>query len=117
VRLRRDQIHAAVTALVASGVKPSAIRSLADLVTPDHLKRILRRRLDSVGGAENTFNSGLGYALLQIAHEWVKVDPPVFNELKRLVGKMPEPVIGLTDKNKRALRQFDDHQSIRLGAR
>src|SRR6184192_4047719 len=47
VRLRRDQIHAAVTALVESGVKSSAIRSLADLVTPDHLKRILRRRLDS----------------------------------------------------------------------
>ena len=94
VRLRRDQIHAAVTALVESGIKPSAIRSLADLVTPDHLKRILRRRLDSVGGAENTFNLGLGYALLQIAHEWVKVDAQVFAELKRLVGKMPEPVMG-----------------------
>jgi integrase len=113
VRLRRDQIHAAVTALVESGVKPSAIGSLADLVTPDHLKRILRRRLDSVGGAENTFNLGLGFALLQIAHEWVKVDAQVFAELKRLVGKMPEPVTGLTDKNKRALRQFDDPAVLR----
>ena len=113
LRLRRDQIHAAVTALVESGIKPSAIRSIADLVTPDHLKRILRRRLDSVGGAENTFNLGLGYALLQIAHEWVKVDAQVFAELKRLVGKMPEPVMGLTDKNKRALRQFDDPAVLR----
>ena len=94
-------------------MKPSTIRSLADLVTPDHLKRILRRRLDSVGGAENTFNLGLGYALLQIAHEWVKVDAQVFAELKRLVGKMPEPVMGLTDKNKRALRQFDDPAVLR----
>jgi hypothetical protein len=33
LRLRRDQIHAAVTALVESGIKPSAIRSLADLVS------------------------------------------------------------------------------------
>jgi integrase len=113
VRLRGDQIHAAVTALVESGVKPSAIRSLADLVTPDHIKRILRRRLESVGGGENTFNVGLGYALLQIAHEWVKVDAQIFAELKRLVGKMPEPVIGLTDKNKRALRQFDDPAVLR----
>ena len=113
LRLRRDQIHAAVTALVESGIKPSAIRSIADLVTPDHLKRILRRRLDSVGGAENTFNLGLGYALLQIAHEWVKVDAQVFAELKRLVGKMPAPVMGLTDKNKRALRQFDDPAVLR----
>jgi integrase len=111
--LRRAQIHAAVTALVESGVKPSAIRSLADLVTPDHLKRILRRRLDSVGGAENTFNCGLGYALLQIAQEWVKVDAEVFAELKRLIGKMPQAAMGLTDKNKRALRQFDDPAVLR----
>ena len=94
LRLRRDQIHAAVTALVESGIKPSAIRSLADLVSPDHFKRILRRRLDSVSGAENTFNLALGKALIQIAHEWVKVDAQVFAELKRLVGKMPAPVIG-----------------------
>jgi hypothetical protein len=33
LRLRRDQIHAAVTALVESGIKPSAIRSRADLVS------------------------------------------------------------------------------------
>ena len=77
VRLRRDQIHAAVTALVESGIKPSAIRSIADLVSPDHLKCILRRRLDSVSGAENTFNLALGKALIQIAHEWVKVDAQV----------------------------------------
>ena len=74
LRLRRDQIHAAVTALVESGIKPSAIRSLADLVSPDNFKSILRRRLDSVGGEENTFNHNLGKALVQIAHEWVKVD-------------------------------------------
>ena len=74
LRLRRDQIHAAVTALVESGIKPSAIRSLADLVSPDHFKRILRRRLDSVSGEENTFNRDLGKALIQMAHEWVKVD-------------------------------------------
>ena len=50
---------------------------------------------------------------MQIAHEWVKVDAQVFAELKRLVGKMPEPVMGLTDKNKRALRQFDDPAVLR----
>jgi integrase len=113
LRLRRDQIHAAVTALVESGIKPSAIRSLADLVSPDHFKRILRRRLDSVSGAENTFNLALGQALIQIAHEWVKVDAQVFAELKRLIGKMPAPVITLRDKNKRALRQFDDPAILR----
>ena len=108
LQLRRDQIHAAVTALVESGIKSSAVRSLADLVSPDHVKRILHTRLESVGGAENTFNRALGHALIQIAHEWVTVDDQVLGELKRLLGKMPVPVMGLTDKNKRALRQFDD---------
>jgi integrase len=113
LRLRRDQIHAAVTALVEAGIKPSAIRSLADLVSPDHFKRILRRRLESVSGEENTFNLALGKALIQIASEWVKVDAQVFAELKRLVGKMPVPVSALTGKNKRALRQFDDPAVLR----
>jgi integrase len=113
VRLRRDQIHAAVTALVESGIKPSAIRSLADLVLPDHFKRILRKRLDGVAGEENSFNYLLGRALIQIAHEWVKVDAQVFAELKRLIGKMPRPVLALTPKNKRALAQFDDPAVLR----
>jgi hypothetical protein len=55
LRLRRDQIHAAVTALVESGTKPAVIRSLADLTSPDSLKSILRRRLESVDGQTNTF--------------------------------------------------------------
>jgi integrase len=113
LRLRRDQIHAAVTALVEAGIKPSAIRSLADLVSRDHFERILRRRLDSVSGEENIFNLALAKALIQIASEWVKVDAQVFAELKRLVGKMPAPVMALTDKNKRALRQFDDPDVLR----
>ena len=49
---------------------------------------------------------------MQIAREWVKVDDTVLKELKRLVGKMPMPASGLTDKNKRFLRQFDDPAAL-----
>jgi integrase len=113
LQLRRDQIHAAVTALVESGIKPSAIRSLGDLVSPDHFKRILRRRLNSANGEGNTFNYFLAKALAQMAREWVEVDAQISAELKRLVSKMPAPVPGLTGKNKRALRQFDDPDVLR----
>jgi integrase len=113
LQLRRDQIHAAVSALVQSGTTPAGIRSLADLVTPDNLKSILRRRLAMVGGTENTFNHLLGCALLQVAREWVKVEPAVLGELKRLVAKVPVPASGLTTKNKRFLRQFDDPNALR----
>ena len=113
VRLRRDQIHAAVTALVEFGTEPSAITSLADLVSPDSVKSILRRRLAGVGGEENTFNHTLGKVLVQIAAEWVKVDPAALAELKRLVSKLPTPLMEMTGKNKRFLRQFDDPAALR----
>src|SRR5262249_18161656 len=40
LRLRRDQIHAAITALVKSGIKPATILSLADLNSPNNFKAI-----------------------------------------------------------------------------
>jgi hypothetical protein len=75
LRLRRDQIHATASALVECGTKPASIRSLAELVTANNLKTILRRRLERVGGEENSFNHNLGRVLLQIAREWVNVAP------------------------------------------
>jgi integrase len=111
--LRRHQIHAVVTALVEAGTKPASIRSLGSLVTPNNLKSILRRRLESVRGSENTFNFLLAHVLLQIAREWVKVNPECLAELKSLVRKMPPAPSGLTGKNKRFLRQFDDPDALR----
>jgi integrase len=107
-RLRRDQIHAAVTSLIKSGTEPSSVRSLAELVSPTHFKGILRTRLNGVSGKESVFNHDVGKALIQIGHEWVKVDARHFAELKRLMGKMPAPLPGLTSKNRQALRQFND---------
>jgi integrase len=113
LRLRRDQIHAAVSALIDSGIKPAAIHSLADLVTPHNFKSILRRRVEMVDGAPNSFNQSLGIALILIGREWVKVDGATHAELKRLLSKVPAPLQGLTDKNKRCLRQFDDPSNLR----
>ena len=108
LKLRRDQIHAGVSALIHSGVKPSAIKSLADLLSPDHFTRILRRRQNMVGDRENRFNGDLARALIHIALEWVHINDDVLTELRRLAGKVPTPAPGLTAKNKRFLRQFDD---------
>lgn len=108
IKLRQNEIHAAITALVESGVAPNAITSLADLVSPENFKRILRRRHEMIDGRENVFNHGLARSLVDLAVRWVKVDAAAHVELKRLAGKIPVPISGLTDKNKRALRQFDD---------
>jgi integrase len=108
LRLRRDQIHAAVSTLVECGTPPDAVRSLGDLVSTEAMKSILRRRLEDAGGKTSSFNHGLGKALVEIARDWVEVDPAKLGKLKELLAKVPEPELRLTDKNLRFLRQFDD---------
>src|SRR5207302_5888453 len=76
LRLRRDQVHAAVTALVESGVEPSAITSLADLIAPENFKRIMRQR-KAVDGPTKAFDRDLAEALVQIGREWVKPESAV----------------------------------------
>jgi integrase len=112
VQLRRDQIHAAVTALIEAGVPAADIASLADLVVPENFKQILLRRYEMSAGAENVFNRDVARSLMEIAYQWVKVDEPTADELRRLAGKLPAPAPGLTRKNKGALRQFDDPQIL-----
>jgi integrase len=142
IKLRRNQIHAAVTSLVikpramesgikprangerhqaqgngerhqVQGIKPKAIKSLAHLVSLKNFKCILRRREQEVGGRKNVFNHDLARALVEIARQWVKVDPKLLAELRRLAGKVPMPEPGLTPKNKLILRQFDDPAVLR----
>ena len=112
IRLRRDQIHAAVSALVEGGIEPGSITVLADLVTVTNFKMIAQQRLKMAEGRENSFNRGLATTLVQIAKEWVKTDDATLLELKRLASKIPGPRGDLTAKNKRFLRQFDDPQVL-----
>jgi hypothetical protein len=113
IKLRQNQIHAAATALLESGISPKTIRSLRDLVSPDNVKRILRRRNEMVGGHENIFNHDLARTLVEIARRWVKVRPTALDKLKQLASRVPTPVSGLTSKNKTTLRQFDDPANVR----
>ena len=108
LRLRQDQILAAVTALAESGIALKDIGSLADLVSLENFKRILRRRHEMVGGRENIFNADLARMLVEVGRDWVKLNPARLKQLARLAGKVPKPLPGLTAKNKRVLRQFDD---------
>ena len=113
IKLRRDQIHAAVSALVAGGVDPATITVLADLVSVPNFKKIAQQRLKMADGRENSFNRGLTTTLVQVAKEWAKIDNATLLELKRLASKVPGPRGDLTAKNKRFLRQFDDPQVLR----
>jgi hypothetical protein len=114
LRLTKVQIHAAVTALVNSGRKPEQIRSLADLVTVENFRSILRQRIANAGGPNKSFDHYLARSLVRIAKEWVKVDADVLAELKKAASRLPAPDgRDLTPKNKRFLGQFEDPATMR----
>lgn len=108
LKLRRNQVHAAASALVEAGMSASSITALAGLVVEANFRQILRRRHQLVGGKPNNFNRDLAEALVQIAREWVKVDPVVLESLRKVTAEVPMLPKGMTEKNKRAIRQFDD---------
>jgi len=108
LKLRLNQVHAAASALVEAGMSASSITALADLVVEANFRQILRRRHQLVGGKPNNFNRDLAEALVQIAREWVKVDPVALESLRKVTAKVPMLPKGMTEKNKRAIRQFDD---------
>ena len=102
------QIAPAVRGWSRAGFSPQPSRLSPTWFSVENFKRILRRRLCIVERRENAFNRDLAEALVQIGREWVKLKPHELAELTRLTGKMPMPTLGLTQKNKAALRQFDD---------
>lgn len=113
VRLRRQFIQSAVTALVAVGTPAQQLTGLRDLVTPAAFKSILRQRHTEAGQQANAYNAGLAKALIAIAKEWVKPGAQTLNELKRLATKLPRLSPGLTDKNNALLRGFGDPELLR----
>jgi integrase len=108
ITLRRDQVHAAVTSLIASGAQPETICRLADLVTTEAFTAILRHRHRLAGEKPNAFNKGVAQALVAVAKEWVRVDEERLAKLKRIAAKLPAPQPGLVEKNKVLLRNLED---------
>ncbi|QIG91837.1 site-specific integrase [Bradyrhizobium sp. 6(2017)] len=108
IRLRRDQIHSAVTAAVAAGIACESLSSLADLVTPIHFKTLLRRLYEADGSVLTAYTHGVAGTLITVASEWTKAsaeDVATLKKLRRKLGALPS---GLTEKNKSTLRQLAD---------
>jgi hypothetical protein len=100
VRLRRDQIHSAVTAAVAAGVAPENLRSLADLIELANFKVIMRKLYEDDGSVLTPYTHGVAGTLIAIAKEWVEASADQIATLKKLRRKLGTLPSGLTDKNK-----------------
>ena len=106
IRLRRDQIHSAVTAAVAAGIDCGGLSTLADLVSPVNFKILLRKLYEADGNALKAYTHGVAGTLITVASEWTKAGAEDVAALKKLRGKLGTLPSGLTDKNKSTLRQF-----------
>ena len=111
-RQRRKQILQLATALVSAGHPVAGITGLATLVQLSHAKSALRHLLDGKGGTKTTYLHGLALLLKAIAQHWVKVDAPHLEALRQLCQKLTVPRAGMTEKNQRLLRQFDNPKNV-----
>ena len=113
IRLHRDHIHSAVSAAVAAGVDGNQLVGLKSLVEVETFKKILRHRWESEGRKLNAYTHGLAGSLIAIAKEWVRVPSEALAALKAIRHKLGALPVGLTEKNKDVLRQFNDKGLLR----
>jgi hypothetical protein len=82
------------------------------LVERETFREILRHQWRKDGNKLSAYSHGLAITLTAIATEWVKDPAPEIATLKTLRAKLGTLPIGLTSKNKKLLRAFDDPRMI-----
>jgi integrase len=110
--MRRGQIRQLATALVRSGVPAEEITSLASLVRPDNAERALRFLYDRAGGKKTKYLHQQAILLKTIARHWVKAEPGQVEALATFARNLTVKKIGMTDKNRARLRQFDNPGNV-----
>jgi integrase len=112
-RLRREQLHSAVSAAVAAGVQPTHLVSLAALLDVGVVRGLLRHMWRADGGKLTAYTHGVAATLVAAAKEWVKLPTDKLEELKNLRRKLGSLPPGLTAKNEDLLRRFDNPHLLR----
>jgi integrase len=118
IGLRRNQILQIATALVQSGRSPDEITSLAVLVEPENAKRALLFFLEREDGKSATSSQGKAKSTTSIhdkaiflrglAKHWVKASEADCRKLDEYAKELGVKNRGMTTKNRKRLRQFDD---------
>lgn len=112
LRLRRDHLHSAATAAVSAGIEIQQLTSLASLVEVETFKKLMRQRWEQDGRKLTSYTDGVAGTLIAIAKERVMVPSDILARLKDLRRKLGSLPMGLTEKNKDFLRQFDDPRKL-----
>ncbi len=123
IRHRRDTLLFAASAWVNKGHAVAELTSLRDMVEPHRVKEMLRHyfvRTDDDDGGANTMREPrvmahmIAQVLLSVARHWLQVDEELLQSLRDIKAKLGPQRSGLTNKNRVALRQFDDDRNKHL---
>jgi integrase len=104
IRQQREHLRLAASILVKEG---EVIDCLADLVTPERFKSVLRHYHEKANRQPNAFVIGVAKTLIQVAQYHAGATSSEIAELKRVAGKLPAIPFDLTEKNKSLLRQLE----------
>ena len=111
LKVRREQLRIAASSLVASGVPVKEINGLPCLVEPANTKALLTHMVSANAGVKSTYIRGVATTLVALA-KWCKVEAKALDEIKRLKSRLGAVPNGLTDKNRKLLRAFEDERVL-----
>jgi integrase len=114
LKTREYQLRVAASALVHKGVAPESIRSLAEVVTLERFKLILRFLLDRHDGQTSPQVAQMAAFLKGVAKHWAKADDLVLFQMQKVASRLSTARRGLTAKNRERLRPFDEPQTVAL---
>lgn len=104
----KNRLDRCACILVESGVDVASITALADLVTVENFKTILRGVLAADTSSQRSETFGTAITLVRMAKDWVRPELDHMKELEKIKRKLPKPKMIMTEKNKLIVSQFDD---------
>lgn len=113
LNLRKRHIHQLASAAVHGGVAIERIDSLSALVDRDTVKAAVNWYFKQNQHQVTAYQKDLVVTLYSIARHWVCSKRDHLEWMKSLISRLRPKQGGLTDKNRAALRQFDEKAQIR----
>lgn len=117
IESRRFQIRQIVSALHHRGYDVAAFTGLADLVSLERAREVLRffhdRHVARGGdpGEGSSMMAGIAGSLAAIAEHWIEIDTATLKEFKRFKARVTPRHTGLRPKNRSRLEPFLDERN------
>ncbi|MGF1609002.1 MAG: tyrosine-type recombinase/integrase, partial [Kiloniellales bacterium] len=107
LRQQREHIRIAASLVARRHVCAQQVQQLAELVTPEAFKVVLRHYYERAQSKPNAFAISIAKTLIDVARFHAGASPDHLAELKRLMGKLPAVPLELTEKNKALIADLD----------